>query len=105
MDDYIYNEAAADPPPGVQSNFDNPPSSAIVANTIVSITLITVTVFAWTRLYIKIHVIHKLHAEDCKLPQCFTSTYTYSLIACRPNTYRMGKPRHNSDDLLRMLTG
>jgi hypothetical protein len=93
MDDYIYHEAAADPPPGVHSNFEHPPGSAVVANTIVSMALVTVTVFAWTRLYIKIRIVHKLHAEDCK-PIPLSHHYAGSLIESRPNTLSLGKLRH-----------
>jgi hypothetical protein len=90
MGDYIYHKAAAQPPPGVQSNFDSPHGNPMVANAVVGVACVSVTVFAWTRLYIKIRIIHKLHPEDCK--QAHTTLDAHSLTGgCRSNTYRLGR--------------
>jgi hypothetical protein len=103
MDDYIYFEAAADPPPGVQPNFEHPPGSAIAANAIVIIALITVTLFAWMRLYTKIYIIHRLHTEDCKVNP-LSYHCANSLIRCRSNPNCMGKSRRITVCLIRILT-
>ncbi|KAF2682919.1 hypothetical protein K458DRAFT_48075 [Lentithecium fluviatile CBS 122367] len=68
MIDNIYIEAAAPPPPGVQSNFDSPPNRATLAYAAVITSLIAVTLFAWTRLFVKICIIRRLHAEDYLIP-------------------------------------
>lgn len=68
MDDYIYYAPAAEPPPGLHSNFDHPPGQRAMADALVIVAIGSTTIFAFLRFYTKMFIIGVLHAEDYLIP-------------------------------------
>ncbi len=60
------NEAALQPPPGVQSNFNNPPSNRLMFLTVAPTMMGIMTVFLATRFYVKIWIKRHFSWDDGK---------------------------------------
>ena len=79
--DFLRDFPAMPPPPGIESNFDNPPSLAlhlIVVNAVfVALMAITVGI----RLYVRVFITKALGWDDCKLVVCLAKmTLTWTKI-------------------------
>jgi hypothetical protein len=67
------NKPALKPPPGIESNFDNPPNGNVQAHIGIAICIFVVFAGASLRAYSKIFCMKQVHLEDCEL------SLTYSL--------------------------
>lgn len=58
---------AEPPPPGVKSNFVDPPSQAYIPRIFTYVTLPPMLLFIALRIYVRIFITHKFGLDDCKL--------------------------------------
>ena len=61
------NFSAIPPPPGLTSNYINPPSKAVWGTVTTSVCLTVATLLVAMRLYTKLRVLRNLGLDDCKL--------------------------------------
>ena len=54
------------PPPGVTSNFTNPPNHGRLQIVVTSLLLGVTAVFLLSRIYLKVHIVKKYTWDDCK---------------------------------------
>lgn len=66
------DKPALAPPPGIQSNFDNPPNGNVEAHIGIAICIFIVFVGGSLRAYSKIVCMKQVRLEDCKF---FNKTY------------------------------
>jgi len=64
---------AATAPPGLVSNFVNPPNHAKLALSVWTTCISLITIFVFSRMYVKLFVVKKLHIEDWILPIPYVS--------------------------------
>ena len=60
------NAPVSPAPKGFVQNLDNPPNQAVLAYTTLSLAFTFATLFAWSRILIKLRLRNKLFVEDCK---------------------------------------
>ena len=62
------NFSTIPPPPGLTSNYVDPPSKAIWGTVTTAVCLTVATLLVAMRLYTKVKVLKNLGWDDCKLP-------------------------------------
>lgn len=83
----MLDKPALKPPPGLESNFIDPPSHRELSLATLILCLLITTSMTFMRLYVKIFTVHKLHLEDCK---CFIGVQRFGALGKRLTTFSKG---------------
>ena len=95
---------AASPPPGVQSNFIDPPTFDNAAITTVVLCVLTTTLAVLARIFTKIRLIKNVAAEDCMfliLFRLYTANVSRYVTVVMGNIH--GVQRYCSEERLRWI--
>jgi hypothetical protein len=78
LNDLLLDMPALQPPPGVKSNFNDPPNHRAMSLGILITCMVTTTLITLTRLYVQMFIVGKLAVEDCR----FLSKAVYTMHTC-----------------------
>jgi hypothetical protein len=77
----VKDQPASKPPPGINSNFVDPPNHRKLALSFFSTCIGITTILVFSRMYVQICMVRKLHVEDRLLAVAYVSSLFVFLLA------------------------